>query len=71
MKHQPQSSSCHARCSNYRYVRQRTDMPHENAVQIMIDGRGAHFDADMFDAFIDIQEEFRAIARRFADSVRV
>jgi putative two-component system response regulator len=43
-------------------------MAHEKAVQIMIDGRGTHFDADMFDAFIDIQEEFRTIARRFVDS---
>ncbi len=43
-------------------------MPHEKAVQIMIVGRGSHFDADMFDAFIDIQEEFRAIALRFVDS---
>ena len=43
-------------------------MPHEKAVQIMVVGRGTHFDADMFDAFIDIQEEFRAIALRFVDS---
>lgn len=43
-------------------------MPHEKAVLIMIDGRGSHFDADMLDAFIEIQEEFRAIALRFADS---
>ncbi|MCX7092542.1 MAG: two-component system response regulator [Methylobacter sp.] len=43
-------------------------MAHEKAVQIMIVGRGSHFDADMFDAFIDIQEEFRAIALRFVDS---
>ncbi|HQS58448.1 MAG: two-component system response regulator [Gallionellales bacterium 35-53-114] len=43
-------------------------MPHEKAVKIMLDGRGTHFDADMLDAFIEIQEEFRAIALRFADS---
>jgi putative two-component system response regulator len=43
-------------------------MSHENAVQIMTEGRGTHFDADMFDAFVNIQEEFRTIARRFADS---
>lgn len=43
-------------------------MTHEEAVLIMIEGRGTHFDADMFDAFIDIQEEFRAIARRFVDT---
>lgn len=43
-------------------------MPHEKAVQIMINGRGTHFDPDMFDAFLDIQEEFRSIALRFTDS---
>lgn len=43
-------------------------MPHEKAVLIMMEGRGTHFDADMFDAFVEIQEEFRAIAQRFADS---
>jgi putative two-component system response regulator len=43
-------------------------MSHEKAVQIMIEGRGSHFDPDMLDAFLDIQEEFRSIARRFSDS---
>jgi putative two-component system response regulator len=41
---------------------------HEKSVQIMIESRGTHFDADMIDAFVDIQEEFRAIAQRFADT---
>jgi len=43
-------------------------MPHEKAVSIIIEGRGSHFDPDMVDAFVDIQEEFRAIAKRYADS---
>ncbi|MFA7281519.1 MAG: two-component system response regulator [Sterolibacterium sp.] len=43
-------------------------MPHEKAAKILIEGRGSHFDPDMIDAFIEIQEEFRAIAKRFADS---
>jgi putative two-component system response regulator len=43
-------------------------MSHECAVQIMQEGRGTHFDADMFDAFIAIQAEFIAIAERFTDS---
>ncbi len=43
-------------------------MPHEKAVDIMLQGRGSHFDPDMLDAFIAIQEEFRAIAQRYADS---
>jgi putative two-component system response regulator len=43
-------------------------MSHEKAMEIMIAGRGTHFDADMLDAMIEIQEEFREIALRFADS---
>ncbi|MFU8790096.1 MAG: HD-GYP domain-containing protein [Methylobacter sp.] len=43
-------------------------MTHEQAVKIMQEGRGSHFDADMIDAFIDIQQEFIAIAHRFADA---
>ena len=42
--------------------------PHTQAVQIIQDGRGSHFDPDMVDAFTDIADEFEAIARRFADS---
>ena len=43
-------------------------MPHEAAVAIIIEGRGGHFDADMVDAFLAIQDEFLAIAGRYADS---
>lgn len=43
-------------------------MPHEKAVKIIIEGRGTHFDPDIVDAFVDLQNEFRAIAARFADS---
>ncbi len=43
-------------------------MPHEKAVQILIDGRGSHFDPDILDAFVELQDEFRAIAARFHDT---
>ena len=43
-------------------------MPHEKAVQIIAEGKGSHFDPDIVDAFVDIQEEFRSIALRYADS---
>ncbi|MBF0129730.1 MAG: two-component system response regulator [Alphaproteobacteria bacterium] len=43
-------------------------MPYEKAVQIILEGRGSHFDPDIVDAFIDIQEDFRAIAARYADT---
>jgi putative two-component system response regulator len=43
-------------------------IPHAEAVQIIRDGRGNHFDPDIVDAFMVLQEEFRAIAARFHDS---
>ncbi|MDE2427093.1 MAG: two-component system response regulator [Burkholderiales bacterium] len=43
-------------------------MPHEKAVSIIVEGRGQHFDPDMVDAFVEIQEEFRAIATHYTDS---
>ncbi|SEK17292.1 putative two-component system response regulator [Variovorax sp. OK605] len=43
-------------------------MPHERAVQIIHDGRGAHFDPDMVDAFLAIATRFRAIAEQHRDS---
>ncbi|QZA79832.1 response regulator [Deefgea piscis] len=46
----------------------KTGMPHEKAIHIIFDGKGRHFDPDMVDAFLEIQDEFRAIALRFADS---
>lgn len=43
-------------------------MPHEKAVSIILEGKGSHFDPDMVDAFIELQDEFRAIAARYKDS---
>ena len=43
-------------------------MPHEKAVSIIVESKGTHFDPDMVDAFIELQDEFRAIAKRYADS---
>jgi putative two-component system response regulator len=43
-------------------------VPHDKAVQIIFSERGAHFDPDMVDAFIEIQDTFDAIAKRFADT---
>ena len=46
-------------------------LPHDRAVQEIFQGRAAHFDPDMVDAFIEIQDEFAAIAARFVDDDRV
>jgi putative two-component system response regulator len=43
-------------------------MAHEEAVRIIGEGKLTHFDPDMVDAFIELQDEFKAIAARFADS---
>lgn len=43
-------------------------MPHEEAVQIMKDGRGSHFDPDILDAFVEIASQFNEIAARYEDS---
>lgn len=42
-------------------------MPHEKAVEIIVEGRGSHFDPDVADAFFVLSEEFRAIAAKYAD----
>lgn len=42
--------------------------PHEQAVEIILAGKGTHFDPDIVEAFLEIQEAFREIARRFMDS---
>jgi putative two-component system response regulator len=42
-------------------------MSHDEAITIIFDGRGRHFDPDVVDAFAEISEHFREIAARFAD----
>ncbi|WP_416763523.1 response regulator [Roseateles sp. So40a] len=42
-------------------------MSHREALGIIVEGRGTHFDPVVVDAFIRIQDEFQDIARRFAD----
>ncbi len=43
-------------------------MLHDKAVTIIIEGRGKHFDPDIVDAFLTLQEDFQAIAERFIDN---
>lgn len=40
---------------------------HAQARDIIVAGRGQHFDPDVVDAFLALEDEFRAIAARFAD----
>ncbi len=43
-------------------------MSHDEAVAIMREGRGTHFDPDVLDAFLRIQDTFRCIAERYTDT---
>jgi putative two-component system response regulator len=43
-------------------------VPHDQAVKIIAEARGSHFDPDMVDAFLALQEDFRTIAQRHADT---
>jgi putative two-component system response regulator len=46
----------------------KAPMPHEKAVAIIKEGKGTHFDPDMADAFLELQDEFKKIADAYADS---
>jgi putative two-component system response regulator len=46
-------------------------MRHDIAVGMIREGRGGHFDPDITDAFLLIQEDFRSIAARYADPENV
>ncbi|MGE5516874.1 MAG: two-component system response regulator [Bacteroidota bacterium] len=45
----------------------KEDVPHDAAVAAIVEERGRRFDPDVVDAFVAIQEEFRTIARQYAD----
>jgi HD-GYP domain-containing protein (c-di-GMP phosphodiesterase class II) len=40
---------------------------HAESVKIIIKGRGGHFDPDVVDAFLELEESFQLIARHFSD----
>ncbi|MEO6172938.1 MAG: two-component system response regulator [Arenimonas sp.] len=43
-------------------------MPHDVALAIILEGKGLHFDPDIVDAFLAIQEDFRHIAATYGDA---
>ena len=43
-------------------------MSHAQASDIIVEGRGHHFDPDVVDAFVAIQDTFRRIAERYTDN---
>jgi adenylate cyclase len=44
----------------------KSPLPHEEAVQIIIGAKGAQFDPAVVDAFLEVKEDFRQIALRYA-----
>lgn len=46
----------------------RKGLPHEKVYQIIMEGRGTHFDPDIVNAFIELQDEFKEIAGKYADT---
>lgn len=43
-------------------------MAHAQAAKIIVDGKGKHFDPDVVDAFLALEDVFQEVAARFADS---
>ena len=41
---------------------------HDVAREIMVEGRGQHFDPDIIDAFLEIEDVIKAVAARFQDT---
>jgi putative two-component system response regulator len=42
-------------------------MSHDEAATIIVDGRDKHFDPDMVEAFVELEDQFRNISERYAD----
>lgn len=47
----------------------KAPMSHEEAAEIILKGKGSHFDPDIIDAFIRIQDKFAGIAKEFEDDI--
>jgi putative two-component system response regulator len=43
-------------------------MPHDKAVEIIVQSKGTHFDPDVVDAFLDTLGEFVEVAKRYEDT---
>ncbi|MFA7268338.1 MAG: two-component system response regulator [Sterolibacterium sp.] len=45
----------------------KESIPHEEAIAIILAGKGSHFDPDVTDAFAAVADELKSIAERFSD----
>jgi putative two-component system response regulator len=46
----------------------RPAFTHQTAIELIRQGRGEHFDPDIVDAMLVIEEQFRALAAEFPDA---
>jgi putative two-component system response regulator len=46
----------------------KSQIPHEKAVEIILEEKGSHFDPDVVDAFLEVKENFRQVALKYADA---
>jgi putative two-component system response regulator len=52
---------------SYEWRVYKSKFTHEEAVEIILEEKGSHFDPAVVDAFLRIEEDFRRIALRYAD----
>ncbi len=48
----------------------KSSMSHEDAINIMKEGRGTHFDPDILDTFLELEKEFDKIAKDLSDNIK-
>jgi len=46
----------------------KAPLSHDDAVAVIVEGSGSHFDPDLVAGFVELESEFRAIAQQFSDS---
>jgi adenylate cyclase len=45
----------------------KSQLPHNTAVEIIAEAKGLQFDPDVVDAFLEVKEDFRKVALKYAD----
>ena len=48
----------------------KDSMNHQDAIKIMKEGSGIHFDPDILDAFLELEKEFEQIAKDLSDNIK-
>ena len=48
----------------------KDSMNHQDAIKIMKEGSGTHFDPDILDAFLELEKEFEQIAKDLSDNIK-